>query len=451
MDLLTSHIMRTRVIWDNGAVRIWRSSGRGVACLATGQAEDSQALVAFLQSHSGLLSGSRLTLLLDHPLLDHRLERIPQMSKKLQRQLLEQREQKAYGKEARNWSALALHPDEAGAQDLRLVASFPSGLNSPIAEWALRAGIYLEGVYSLPAALAASLPARVSPNGAILPITVGDITYLVAQNANGALLFFVRAGNCVEEPSLLERSSGRLALFVEQEFGMSPELQEAPSKEVVPSGLFTLPAKSMLNLSALRERRRQAALRFRVRAFSVLVVLLLLSFLQIQPSLAQKQELASKRLSLLPEIRSERMELEKAKDALKEERILRQIIAFCRNRSVEKLEDPVPSPLPVLVAGIGDALPSNLELDRIECTIDTESESLRLLLRGRPLTPDLDLSNQLERFRESLDNQGWLIESSAINFVQESSENSRFTRRGAQRFFEMDVAIRPRPVNTQTL
>ena len=98
MDLLTSHIMRTRVIWDNGEVRIWRSSGRGVACLATGQAEDSQALVAFLQSHSGLLSGSRLTLLLDHPLLDHRLERIPQMSKKLQRQLLEQREQKAYGR-----------------------------------------------------------------------------------------------------------------------------------------------------------------------------------------------------------------------------------------------------------------------------------------------------------------------------------------------------------------
>ena len=146
--------MRTRVIWDHGEVRIWRAASRGVECLAEGQAEDAEALVAFLQLHSGLLSGSRLTLLLDHPLLDHRLERIPRMSKKLQRQLLEQRQQKTYGKEPRNWSALALPAEEAGTQDLRLVASFPAGLNGPVAAWALRAGIYLEGIFSLPAALA---------------------------------------------------------------------------------------------------------------------------------------------------------------------------------------------------------------------------------------------------------------------------------------------------------
>ena len=130
---------------------------------------------------------------------------------------------------------------------------------------------------------------------------------------------------------------------------------------------------------------------------------------------------------------------------------MRQVVAFCRNRFTEKLDDPVPSPLPVLVAGIGDALPSELELDRIDCGIDADSESLRVVVRGRPLSPDLDLSSQLERFKESLSNQGWSIESSEIDFVSESSGNSRFTRRGGQRIFEMDIAIRPRLVNTQTL
>ena len=86
--------MRTRVIWDHGEVRIWRSDKSTVACLAVGQAEDAEALVAFLQSHYRLLAGSRLTILLDHPHLDHRIERIPKITKKLQRQLLEQRQQK---------------------------------------------------------------------------------------------------------------------------------------------------------------------------------------------------------------------------------------------------------------------------------------------------------------------------------------------------------------------
>lgn len=444
--------MRTRVIWDHGEVRIWRAASRGVECLAEGQAEDAETLVAFLQLHSGLLSGSRLTLLLDHPLLDHRLERIPRMSKKLQRQLLEQRQQKTYGKEPRNWSALALPAEEVGTQDLRLVASFPAGLNGPVAAWALRAGIYLEGIFSLPAALAACLPDQPSSSGAIFPARVGEVTYLVARNAAGKLLFFVRAGNCQEDPALLERSSGRLALFIEQEFGLRPSLQEAPTEGgAVPAALFSLPAKSMLNLSAPRERRRQAALRFRVRAFSVLAVLLLLSFLQIQPGLARKQSLESRRLELLPEIRAGQIQLEEAKAALAEERTLRQLVAFCRNRMEEKPEDPVPSPVPVLVAGIGEALPPDLELDRIDCRIDGESKSLLVQMRGRPLSPDLDLGSQLDQFKESLDNQGWSIDSSEINFVREGSSSSRFTRRGAQRFFEMDIAIRPQMVDTQTL
>ncbi|MGC6455512.1 MAG: hypothetical protein ACON39_00900 [Coraliomargaritaceae bacterium] len=443
--------MRTRVIWDHGEVRIWRLGKSAVECAAVGQAEDAEGLVLFLQTNYGLLVGSRLTLLLDHPLLDHRLERIPKMKKKLQRQLLEQRQQKTYGAEARHWSALALHPEEAGSQDVRLLASFPAGLNGPIANWALRAGIYLEGIFSLPAALAVATPEESSAEGSIIPVSVGEITYLVARNPAGKLLFFVRAGNCDEDAAVLERSAGRLALFIEQEFGLSPVLQESFSEAEVPVELFALPTKSMLNLCALRERRRQAMLRFRVRAFSLLVVLLLLSFLQIQPSLAKKQELESKQLSLLPEIRSQRIEMEKAQAALAEERTLRQIVAFCRNRLTEKLDDPVPSPLPVLVAGVGDALPPDLELDRIECGIDADTESLRVVLRGRPLSPDLDLASQLERFKDSLSNQGWSIESSQIDFVQEGSGNSRFTRRGAQRFFEMEIAIRPRLVDTQTL
>ena len=451
MELLTIHKMRTRVIWDHGEVRIWRSDKSTVACLAVGQAEDAEALVAFLQSHYRLLAGSRLTILLDHPHLDHRIERIPKITKKLQRQLLEQRQQKTYGKETRHWSAYALHIEEAGNQDLRLLASFPAGLNRPITAWALRMGIYLEGIFSLPAALAVSMPEQASSDGSIVPISVGEISYLVARNPAGKLLFFVRAGNCADDGSLMERSAGRLALFIEQEFGLSPVLQKAAPQEEVPVALFMAPVKSMLNLCAPRERRRQAALRFRVRAFSFLVVWLLLSFLQIQPSLAQKQVLESKRLSLLPEIHAQRVEMKKAQAALAEERTLRQVVAFCRNRSTEKMDDPVPSPLPVLVAGIGDALPVELELDRIECGIDTDAESLRVVVRGRPLSPDLDLASQLDRFKDSLNNQGWSIESSEIDFVSESSGNSRFTRRGAQRFFEMDITIRPRRVNTQTL
>lgn len=445
--------MRIRVIWDYGRVQIWRSGSRGTECLASGQASDGLALTVFLEAHYRFLAGSRLTVLVDHPHLDHRLERMPRLSRRMQHQLLEQRLQKSYGTESRSWAALILPEQEAGMQELRLVASLPKDLISPLAAWAFKVGLYLEGVFSLPAALAKVTPEQASPEGRILSVQAGDVSYLVAQNPQGKLLFFLRVGERPDDAQR-ERSAGRLALFVEQEFGLRPLLQkviEEDSGGEMPSGLFSLPSKVMLNLCPSGERRRQIMLRMRMRSFAALVIILMLSFLHIQPKLAEGQTLRVRQQELSSEIREVLSDLQIVQSALTEGRTLRQVVAFCRNRLEEREEDPVPSPIPVLVAGICDALPRDLELDRIECQIDTEESLLKVHMKGRPLSPDLDLATQLERFGKSLDSQGWAIDQTEINFVQEGSDNSRFSRRGAQRFFEMDIIISPRVIDLETL
>ncbi|MEN8661030.1 MAG: hypothetical protein ABF330_00895 [Lentimonas sp.] len=447
--------MQIRIIWDHGDVRVLRRRRSGIECIAQGTADDADALVTFLKSHYRQLAGCRMAILLDHPFLDHRLERIPNLSPKLQRQLLEQRHQKVYGKELRYWRAVPLEFESGRDQQVQLLASFPSRLNDLIAAWALSAGIYLEGLFSLPAAVAAAASGVVSESGIIRRIHMGEVAYLVALNAAGKSLFFTRAGAAGEAGVSMARSAERLALFVEQEFGLdlsfSEEAELATADELAIDRLFRLLPKQMLNICAPRERRRQASLRIRLRLFATLVVGLLLTAFFIQPRLAEKQRLVSERNAFVPEIRGAELELQKIKAALAEERVLRQVVAFCRNRSVEKAGDSVPSPLLVLVAAIVDVLSPKLELDLLDCRIDAATETLRVQLRGRPLTPDLDLSAQLAPLREGLENQGWEIGELNIDFVSSGNGNSRFSQRGRERSFEVGIVLRAKPLNLENL
>jgi hypothetical protein len=392
---------------------------------------------------------------MDHPLLDHRLERTPRLSHKLLRQLLEQRHQKLYGKETRYWAYNKLELSGKSLQDVYLLASVPAQLNDLIAAWALRSGVYLEGIFSLAAAISTIGPSGTTTAQRIRAVQFASVTYIIVQDSHAHPLYFIRAGACGDDHSRVERSAERLALFVEQEFGLELTSEErvlAETEELTADCLLKPASKTMLNICAPHERRRQTSLRIRLRVFAALVCALLITAFLIQPRLAEKHRLDSESLAYVPEIRVAELKLEAVEAALAEAQILRQVVAFCRNRTVDKIDDPVASPILVLFSAVIDVLSPDLELDRLECQVDESEDTLLVQLRGRPLTPDLDLSAQLKPFREGLENQGWIVEEVSINFVRsEGSSQSRFSRRGTERFFEARVVVRAEPLNLSDL
>jgi hypothetical protein len=447
--------MQIRVIWDHGTVWILRRKRSGVECIAQAQAEDAAGLLACLKLHDRQIVGSRLSILMDHPRLDHRLERIPDLAKKVRIQLLGQRHEKTYSKELRYWAAQKLDLAVEAQQARYLVASVPAELNDRIADWALRAGVYLEGIFSLPATIAKSAPKDGVLQPRIRAVQFASVTYLIASDTAANPLFFSRIGEAGVDFSRTIRASERLALFVEQEFGIELVTDAsalAESEELTAECLFKASPKEMLNICAPHERRQQTSLRVRLRACAALLCGLLLVALWVQPRMAEKRRLDAERTSLAPEIRTSQMELAAIEADLAEQKVMKQFIAFSRDRSGGANPGAAPSPVLTLFAAVSNALPANLELDRFECRINPENESLEVSLRGRPLSPDLNLSAQLKPFRDQLEGQGWLILSVSIDFVQTNSPTrSRFSRRGAERFFEGRIVVGAKPLNLDDL
>ncbi|CAI8282596.1 MAG: Uncharacterised protein [Opitutia bacterium UBA7350] len=443
---------RLHIIWDHGKLTAWRKKRHSAKLLAEAAIEDAEGLLAFLKAHEGKLRISHLVIYLDHASLDHHVERLPPLAKKMQRQLMVQRKEKIYGQVPRSWVTHSMGLTEKGTHSFHFVASLPEGLSEPIARWALKSGIVLEGIYSLPHALAL-LEAEPNESGQAQVIyrAINISGYLLAYDAQGRFLFVNRVARADVDALVLEAASKRLALFTEQEFGETPDLKlkgielEADAEKdasLVGRLLQTGPLQK-LNLIAPKQRNRQRRRAIRHRAFAASILFLGLSFLFMLPKVERKREVQLRTEAMQTEIQSESLVTKKIENDIVNNRALLHVIDFSRERIGMSSEDVVPMPLAVAVGGISHSLPSVVELDMLDCTLDVEGPIIKVEMRGRPLSADVDLVETLESFEESLEKRGWRYTDWQLAFVRERNRESRFERRGSLRSFTLSFNLLP--------
>jgi hypothetical protein len=439
----------TTLIWDHHRVALWRAGRQGCVMLADGAASNAEAVVDFLESHADALSISRLRIYVDLPGLDHHLERIPQIGVKLQKQLLEQRSKKNYGNEARAWSASPMQLEEKTAHQFHFVSSLPRDSVLPLARWALAAGVYFEGIYSLPQALSLLSADDNHQVGERIEYTaLGGAGYLIARNAAGRMLFFNRFEGSVSNRAQLEQSARRLALFTEQEFGVVPQLSadpEIPSareEASVVAELCRTKLQPSLNLVPRSERARQSRQRLRHRAFVVGIALVGAAALFVLPLLEEKQNLEVEVSALNTGLQSQTFKINQAQQTIEQNKAYRNVIEFSRDRETFKKEDPVPVPLLIMMKSLAQALPDLVELDSYSCEIDSSVPVALIEMQGRPLSPDSDLVEIIDALQRAIKMQGWEVESFEREFKSTNTGGSRFVQRGGLRKFTVSFKLR---------
>jgi hypothetical protein len=438
----------TTLIWDHHHLALWGSGRKGcVVPLAEGEASTVEAVVGFLESHANSLSISRLRIYIDLPALDHHLERIPQIAPKLQSQLLEQRKKKLYGKEPRAWSASPMHLNEQGSHNFYFVSSLPEEIANALVRWALPAGIYFEGIYSLPFALS-RLPAgdQNEAEAQIHYTALGAAGYLIARSTAGSLLFFSRLNVSAPNAAQLEQSARRLALFTEQEFGLTPQLAthevgEAQQETSIVAKLCNLKLLPILNLVPKSDRARQLRLRLRHRAFVLGVMVVSAAVLLVLPLVEEQQNREVDVSALNADIQSQSLSINQAQRIIEQNKAYRNVIEFSRDREALEKDDPVPVPVLIIMKSLAQALPEMVELDSYSCEIDPSGPVALIEMNGRPLSPDADLVEIMDAFRAAMKIQGWQVNEFESIFKSVEGRASRFVQRGGLRSFTVSFKI----------
>ena len=142
------------IIWDQSSVRIWKTNRSGAHLLKEFFADDVTSLLSQLNTQLPISKITYLRFYVDVPELDHHIERVPKIAPKLKKQLLQQREQKMYGDEARVLVSKEMDLNLEVAQSFYLISSLPEYISIHITNWAKLNGILLGGIYSLPQSIA---------------------------------------------------------------------------------------------------------------------------------------------------------------------------------------------------------------------------------------------------------------------------------------------------------
>lgn len=436
----------TTLIWDQTRVVLWRAGRQGCVTLADGVASTAEAVVDFLESHADSLSISRLRIYIDLPALDHHLERIPQIAPKLQQQLLEQRKKKLYGEAPRAWSASPMHLNEQGPHHFYFVSSLPQDMTNALARWALAAGVYFEGIYSLPYALSRLPVADHDGAGALIHYTaLGAAGYLIARNSAGHLLFFSRLDGR-HDTAQLEQSARRLALFTEQEFGLTPQLAsneivEAKDAASIVAELCHLKLLPILNLVPKSDRARQLRLRIRHRALVLGVAAVSAAVLVALPLAKEKRNLEVVVSDINTDIKSQSLLISQAQLSIEQNEAYRNVIEFSRDRETVGKDEAVPVPVLIIMKSLAQALPDLVELDSYSCEIDPSGPVALIEMNGRPLSAGVDLVEIIEAFRTAVKMQGWEIHDLESVFKSVGGRGSRFTQRGGLRKFTVSFKL----------
>ena len=437
------------IIWDHNTVRIWRSSKSDVLLLKQLTIEDITGFLPVLDAEIKSLGIGRMRIYVDLPSLDHHLERVPKIAPKLQQQLLQQRKIKLYGNEDRCWVASDMHLKREGAHQFYLVSSLPNSIAGAIAKWALQNGVYLEGIFSLPFALSCvSTNACDNPQGFIHYSALGDSGYLVAREKTGKLLFFSRLNTAEPSAEQLEVGANRLGLFIEQEFGINPQLQKDSidgAKDSTGTITFLSQQKidSKKNLVRRADWARQRNLRLRHRAFALLSMALIITFYQTIPLLDKKQELAVNLHSLDLKIQAQTKSINEVQRSILDNRQYSKVIEFSQGRETISEGAPVPAPLVSLLHGLSSALPMSIELDNYSASINPEDAITEIKIVGRPLTADLDLTTEIEKMTSRLKKASWIISQPTIEFEQDRNGSRFGNQRGRLRTFTLSFNVSP--------
>ena len=445
--------MRFVLVWNLDQVSLWRVRGRRIQ--AVGQAseiQDGAALVHFLSGHQPQLARLRLSVYIDRPNLDHRLERMPSLNKKMQRQLLVQRQLKHYGGDAeskRSWDALSVSTAAiADNQELRLCASYPMAHLQVLSDWARKVGILLDGCFSLPAALAQVAYRAPSERGRIVPLHFFDTVYLMAQDAAGAPLFFMRVGEFEPDAMRVERATQRLALYIEQDFGTAFEvLPSEPTEkdsEALLQACVQLSKSQQLNLLPRSARRRQFFQWFRIRCMIVGLLLLGLSAWQLQQFIDQSQDLDQRHADLLSKHAQGLEKLQAIRQKQSIEKSLQQVMEFTEDRLSLEADQTAPELISQMLMVVVQAMPLNVEWDALSIQPLIDSEQLRLYLKARPLNQQIDLNAAWEAFQAKLSQAGLRVQTPTIEMIYEGDNTSRFTRNRSLQAFEIELMLDPK-------
>lgn len=440
---------RIRIIWDQRTVRVWRAKGSDAQLLQEFSAGDVSGLLAGLESGMDAFKITHLRVYVDLPELDHHVERVPKLSPKLRRQLLRQRQLKMYGDEPRVWVAQHMDLETEAAQQFFLISSLPEPISKAVTQWAQKNGVVLEGLFSLPQALARIGGTESQVSGPFIQfLGIGDAGYLIARDAAGKLLFFNRLDHSEPGPEELEAGVRRLVLFVEQEFALTPELpsepQAADNDAALVGALCRQKADPQLSLVLPAEKRRQSFQRIRHRAFALLAVLLLLTLDFTLPRIEKKKDLELLLGDLQAELGRQEAAVRELERGLLAKTAYLDVIDFSEGRETMKEDAPVPSPLLIMLHALSNSLPQFLELDSYEGRIDPAEGKAYFTLSGRPLTADLDLGAEIKKMYDGLQKRGWNVEEPKVAF-ESASGNSRFaSQRGALRKFTVNFTLQSR-------
>ena len=439
----------TTLIWDHNTVRIWRISRSSTSLIQEGEAQDLTALLALLDRSEESFHFGRLLVYLDIPALDHHIERVPKMAPKLQQQLLVQRKLKLYGDEERSLASTEMGLQGEATHQFYLISSLPHEITSAISGWALRNCVLLEGVYSLPYALTCLDDTLVASGsqGVVRFRGLGDAGYLVARDPAGILLFFSRITAQDFGTEQMSSCAGRLGLFVEQEFGVNPQLQvhdayESSDDATTVSLLSKLKLGTSLDLVPSDLRTRQRVVKYKHRAFACLCITLILGVYLTIPQINKKQELELDLSELNISIQKQTLEINQVRSSLLENRQYENVIQFSRGRETLDDDAPVPAPLFIMLHAFSNALPKSVELDTYSGSIDTTEGVTTIEMVGRPLTADLDLPAEIKAMFGRLKKQGWQLSEPTVAFEQDNSRSRFGDARGRLRKFTISFTLK---------
>ena len=442
-------MVHTTLIWDHRTVRIWRTSRSGASLIQEGEAQDITALLALLNHAEEIFHFGRLLVYLDIPALDHHLERVPAIAPKLQQQLLAQRKLKLYGDEKRSLASTEMGLHSEATHQFYFISSLPLEIASAISGWALRNGVLLDGVYSLPYALTCLDDTSVATGaqGVINYRGLGDAGYLIARDPAGKLLFFSRLTAQDLDTEQMNSSARRLGLFVEQEFGVNPQFEGHDATEsfddaTTVSLLSKLKLGASLDLVPPDLRTRQRIVQYKHRAFACLCITLILGVYLTIPQINKKQELELDLSELNVSIQLETLEINQVRRSILENRQYENVIQFSRGRETLDDDAPVPAPLFIMLNAFSNALPKSVELDAYSGSIDTTKGATTIEMVGRPLTADLDLPAEIKVMFGRLEKQGWQLSEPTVAFEQDNSRSRFGDARGRLRKFTINFTVK---------
>lgn len=451
-----AHIL---LIWDHRNLTIWRQKGERALFLSEATIETRDALLDCLKKNENAWKMTSISLFLDHAELDHHIQRTPPLSKKLHRQLMEQRKEKLYGSVSRSWISSDMELNEQSTQESYFVASLLGTITRDLAAWALRVGISLNGVFSLPMALGYL---RAGPSDAAKPViryqAINQSIYLLAYNIEGKFLFVnrvLRAGATIEQ---IESASKRLALFTEQEFGETPGLESpfeipmpqdvefiAEMDKSVIEGLINLKLGNKFNLVSPNQIRHQRMRRIKHQAFAVSALVFGACLYFVLPIAQEKRSYTLKVESINADIQSEAIATQKIESDIISNTSLMHLIDFSVDRAPKAESRAIPMVMSLVVGVFSKCLPEGLELDSLDCEMNFEKPCIEVSLTGRPLTPNINLVDTLEKFESALKTQGWKYDNWNLEFSRTRQSQSRFDRRGALRSFNLSLNLLPKP------